>query len=106
MKTSKTDKNKGMGQKANSTARPAVTENLRPSAGLGTVEKPQVALGQSTSVSSSKVVTLRPAKAGPTHEQIAERAHDIWMRNGRPLGLDQANWLEAEAQLMADLSGK
>ena len=106
MKLFKTDKNKGKRQKTNGTARPAVTETLQPSAGVGIVEKPQAASGQSASASSSKVVPLRPATARPTREQIAERAHAIWIQNGRKPGQDQANWLEAEAQLTADLGAK
>ena len=106
MKLIKTLKNRGKGQKTNGTAGPAGTETLRPSTGPGTLETPQAASGQSTSASSSKVVPLRPAKAGPTQEQIAERAHAIWIQNGRRPGRDQANWLEAEAQLRAELGAK
>ncbi len=34
-----------------------------------------------------------------THDQIAERARQIWLEKGRPIGLDQVNWHEAEQQL-------
>jgi hypothetical protein len=34
-----------------------------------------------------------------THDQIAQRAHDIWLQRGRPDGEDKQNWYEAEAQL-------
>jgi len=43
----------------------------------------------------------RPATAGPTHEQIARRAREIWLAKGCPVGQDTQNWLEAEAQLRA-----
>ena len=36
-----------------------------------------------------------------THEQIAKRAYEIWLAKGRPLGLDDQNWAEAEAELRA-----
>jgi hypothetical protein len=85
------------GQKGSGTAKSGATETLQP-----TSETSQTASGQS----SSKVVPLRPAKAGPTQEQIAERAHAIWLQHGCDASRDQANWLEAEAQLKAELGSK
>jgi len=38
-----------------------------------------------------------------THEQIAERAKQIWQQRGCKPGEDEQNWLEAEAQLKAEL---
>jgi hypothetical protein len=35
----------------------------------------------------------------PTHEEIAERAHALWIERGCPNGSDEANWLEAEREL-------
>ena len=35
----------------------------------------------------------------PTHEQIAQRAQELFERSGRIPGRDVENWLEAEAQL-------
>jgi Protein of unknown function (DUF2934) len=45
-----------------------------------------------------------PAEVGqaPSLEQISVRAYEIWLRKGRPLGQDQRNWLEAEAELKAN----
>ncbi len=40
-----------------------------------------------------------PALQEPTHEQIAQRAYEIWLRKGRPVGLDVQNWKEAELEL-------
>ncbi len=34
-----------------------------------------------------------------THDQIAQRAYDIWLQKGRPMGQDHQNWLDAESQL-------
>ncbi|MCC6683374.1 MAG: DUF2934 domain-containing protein [Phycisphaeraceae bacterium] len=39
------------------------------------------------------------ALQGPTHEQIAQRAYEIWLRKGRPVGLDEQNWKDAELEL-------
>ncbi len=41
-----------------------------------------------------------------THDQIAQRAHQIWEKRGRPAGQDEQNWLEAEAQLKRELGVK
>ena len=46
------------------------------------------------------------AAATLTHEQIAQRAHQIWEKRGRPAGQDEKNWLEAEAQLRRELGIK
>lgn len=39
-----------------------------------------------------------------SNDQIAERAYYIWLRKGRPFGQDDQNWLEAVAELTAELS--
>jgi hypothetical protein len=55
--------------------------------------------------------TLRPAGSKAPEaikmvkiasEQIAQRAHEIWVKNGCKHGQDEQNWLEAERQLKAD----
>lgn len=35
----------------------------------------------------------------PSHEEVAQRAFEIWLRKGCPNGCDEANWLEAEEEL-------
>lgn len=37
--------------------------------------------------------------AAPSQEEIALRAHQLWMEQGCPHGHDVDNWLEAERQL-------
>lgn len=37
-----------------------------------------------------------------TRDQIAQRAHQIWVKNGCKHGMDEQNWLEAERQLKAE----
>ncbi|HEX2855246.1 MAG TPA: DUF2934 domain-containing protein [Opitutaceae bacterium] len=37
----------------------------------------------------------------PTHEQISERAQQLWRQRGNPEGQDNEIWLEAERQLSA-----
>jgi hypothetical protein len=37
-----------------------------------------------------------------THQQIAQRAHEIWVKRGCKPGEDERNWLEAEKQLRAE----
>jgi hypothetical protein len=34
-----------------------------------------------------------------THEEISQRARQIWEREGRPEGRDMEHWLQAEAEL-------
>ena len=35
----------------------------------------------------------------PTHEEISERAHQLWERAGKPAGQDHDFWLQAEREL-------
>ncbi len=65
--------------------------------------------------SSATVTPLRPAGTTPprgtagvkiTPEQIARRAHEIWVKQGCRHGRDQEHWLEAESQLKAELAAK
>jgi hypothetical protein len=37
----------------------------------------------------------------PSREAISRRAFEIWERNGRQLGHELENWLQAEAELRA-----
>jgi len=36
--------------------------------------------------------------------EIARRAHDIWEKEGRPHGRDQAHWSQAETEVLAGLA--
>ncbi len=59
--------------------------------------------------SPSATVALKPNPArvtGPTQEQIAQRAHEIWLKNGCKHGQDRQNWLEAETQLKRESGAK
>lgn len=55
--------------------------------------------------SSAKTTTMPKTEdaKGPTHEQIAQRAHELWVKNGSAHGEDQRYWLEAEAQLKKEM---
>ena len=37
------------------------------------------------------------------HEKIAMRAYDKWCKRGRPQGTDKQDWIEAEAELRAEV---
>jgi len=47
----------------------------------------------------AEVPVLLPAV---TPDAIAERAYYIWLRKGRPFGEDHQNWIDAEAELVAE----
>jgi hypothetical protein len=36
------------------------------------------------------------------HEKIAQRAHEKWVKRGRPHGSDKQDWIEAEQELRAE----
>jgi hypothetical protein len=118
MKTNKTDSTKEAGQKTNdSTPRPGTTEALRPAPSSGNAPKLGQSSAQSAPASSSRVVPLKQnhsksgssqdqGRRGPTHDEIADRAKKLWAEHGRVPGSDQANWLEAEAQLKEEMGIK
>ena len=48
-------------------------------------------------------VKLRAARIHkPTREEVALRAYDIWMSQGRPDGVETENWLRAEQELLGE----
>lgn len=53
--------------------------------------------------SAGKTAAPRPAvaKPAPTHDAIAKRAYEVWIRKGRPVGRDLENWQDAERELRA-----
>jgi len=61
---------------------------------------------------AKKATTKQTAPAKPdtqvelkiTHDQIAQRAYEIWLAKGRPHGLEQQNWYEAKADLIRRMS--
>ena len=38
------------------------------------------------------------------HNLVSERARSIWLAKGCPIGQDEENWLEAEAQIRNELA--
>ena len=38
------------------------------------------------------------------HEAIVRRAHEKWVKRGCPAGMDLQTWLEAEAEVDADMN--
>jgi hypothetical protein len=54
--------------------------------------------------------TITPHAAQPSvgsklgHDRIAMRAYEKWLQRGCPHGTDQQDWLEAEAELSAELN--
>jgi len=42
-----------------------------------------------------------PTTPGPTHEEIAELAYQLWEERGRPIGSPEIDWALAEQTLAA-----
>jgi hypothetical protein len=82
----------------NSFSRPmSVSSGSETSVMTSNPERPQTQVKEI--VSSKKNVVI-------TRQQIEERARKIWQQNGCPVGQDEKNWLEAEAQLKKELGIK
>jgi hypothetical protein len=43
-----------------------------------------------------------PSPQRPTHDEIAARAYEIYLREGRPAGREQEHWTAAEAELVKE----
>lgn len=41
----------------------------------------------------------RKTQTPATHDQIAQRAYEIWESRGRPAGTERENWQQAEREL-------
>ena len=88
-----------MSRTGSSYAMTARAASLGPVAASGSVERDGDArqtMSDSPGGASRGTVPL-------THEQIAERAKTLWLASGCRPGRDEQNWLEAEAQLKAEL---
>lgn len=57
-------------------------------------------------VTTTPTTPTAPATTPVTvpHEKIAMRAYEKWCKRGQPSGTDKQDWLEAEAELRAELS--
>ena len=47
-------------------------------------------------------IHARHAEGAPSHEVISAHAQALWVEHGRPEHQDEAIWLEAESQLLAE----
>jgi hypothetical protein len=72
--------------------------------------KDETIAARAESISELRSTTAKDAPAapprarkgeGPSHEQIAARAYQLWEARGRPGGADWENWFEAERALRA-----
>jgi hypothetical protein len=55
-------------------------------------------------VSPPQPQTGKSPAANIPHDKIAMRAYEKWCKRGKPHGSDQQDWMEAEAELRAELS--
>jgi hypothetical protein len=44
-----------------------------------------------------------PTAPGPTHEEIAKLAYQLWEERGAPIGSPEVDWARAEQALAADV---
>lgn len=93
----------------------AASSTSSPSLKAGPAQAPE-ASSYSSSARTTSGATPRSAKPAATpmqagaialprlsHEQIARRARAIWEKKGHPVGQDEQNWYQAEAELRTEL---
>ena len=61
-------------------------------------ETAKVATHQPAKAATTPNVTA-PARSGPTHEQIARRAYEIFLARGSHPGNPEQDWMQAEREL-------
>jgi hypothetical protein len=74
--------------------------NIRSGSATATAVRPTTPKAQQATAGARPGTTGKSTKI--THEQIALRAREIYMKRGCRPGQDEQNWLEAEAQLKAE----
>lgn len=67
-------------------------------------EKPPAAKKPAVKQASGKSSSAAPA-GGPSDEEIAALAYELWEQAGRPDGRSEEHWREAEARLRGAKSG-
>ena len=50
---------------------------------------------------TADVANEQPTTSGPTYDQIAQHAHELFLARGETHGQDVEDWLRAEAELRA-----
>lgn len=77
----------------------------------GTSTKEASSSGAGTTTSKRRTGTKKAAPSHEaaqtsqlTHEQVAQRAHDIWQAGGCPWGQEDRCWFEAEHQLRQEMN--
>lgn len=73
---------------------PAVSKQTSSAATAKVVRQQRASAQSSTTTKATAQPVMRV-----THDDIARKAYEIWLAKGRPLGQDQQNWHEAEAEL-------
>ena len=56
----------------------------------------------STSTTTAPAATMNASRL--PHDKIAMRAYDKWCKRGCPTGSDMQDWIEAEAELRAEMN--
>ena len=47
-----------------------------------------------------------PADLSIPRDKVAQRAYEVWVRKGKPFGTSDQDWLQAEAELQAELAAR
>jgi hypothetical protein len=80
------------------------TASKKPAAKKTTTKKTTATKATTTKKATSRGVTKSRTAVLPTHEQVQQRAFEIFLRrNGAP-GDPQADWYQAEQELTAELT--
>ncbi|MCS6976202.1 MAG: DUF2934 domain-containing protein [Gemmatales bacterium] len=59
---------------------------------------------QTTTTGTTPQTATATRTVMPTHEQIAKRAYEKWVKRGRPEGTHLQDWYEAEAELKREMA--
>ncbi len=97
--TTKTSKAKAPAKGGAAAAKAETAKPAKPLKAAG--EKPATNKPAAKSSGKTRSVGVN-GSAAPSHDQIAQRAMEIWIAKGRPQGQDDDNWAEAVRALTSN----
>lgn len=80
----------------------ALAQAVAPQQAMAVVAaEPEAPVIKPIEVAPVMLVPLAKADRSPSHEAIARRAYELWLRRGAPMGSHLEDWLSAERELTA-----
>lgn len=90
----------------NGTDRNAVIQRVVAGAAADTLKKTDSAVQSTATVDAPRPPSTPPVVYHIPRDKVAQRAYEMWVRKGKPFGTSDQDWLEAEAEVRAELTAR